>query len=163
MHSKSAVILGAPLACWGLFGCLTLLGQSADAAGLGALVWGVVWLAVAHIGRKPRALSRDRKYARRRGARSVWNGAVLTSVFLPLPVYLAALLLEYMGLAQVSVTVPLFAVLCVPAPLALWWMAIWPAVAPVEETLAPLGWREYRPQVPAGIIPPRNSSMRRAS
>lgn len=163
MRSKTSIILGAPLACWGLFGCLTLLGQNPDVSGIIAVMWGVLWLALVHFRRSPHWTARDRTAAPRRSGRTVWNAAVLTSLFLPLPVYFLALLFQYIGLAQVTLTIPLFAVLALPAPASLWWMALRPVTDRDEVVLVPVGWRHYTPEAPAGVIPPRNSGLRRAT
>ena len=161
MRSKTAIILGAPLACWGLFGCLVLLGQNADVAGAISVIWGALWLALVHFRRTPHWTASDRRQGTRRSGRTVWNGAVLASLFLPLPVYFLALCFEYIGLAQVTLTIPMFAVLGLPAPAALWWMALWPVTDRDEVTLVPMGWRHYTPAAPAGVIPPRNSGLLR--
>ncbi|MEP6617816.1 MAG: hypothetical protein ABJE47_00820 [bacterium] len=145
-----------------MFGCLVLLGQNADASGIISVIWGVLWLALVHFRRPPHWTARDRRPSNRRSGRTVWNGAVLASLFLPLPVYLLALFFESIGLAQVTLTIPLFAVLALPAPAALWWMALWPVTARDEIVLVPSGWRHFTPQAPVGVIPPRNSGMRRA-
>lgn len=162
MRSKTPIILGAPFACWGLFSCLTLLGQNADVAGIISVIWGALWLALVHFRRPPHWTARDRRVAYRRGGRTVWNSAVLASLFLPLPVYFIALFFQHIGIAQVTLTVPLFAVLGFPAPATLWWMALWPVADRDEVVLVPMGWRHYTPDAPAGVIPPRNSGLRRA-
>ena len=162
MRSKTAIILGTPIACWGLFGCLMLLGQNADVAGVAAGMWGALWLALVHFRKPPHWTARDRGRTNRRGGRTVWNGAVLASLFLPLPVYFLALFFERIGIAQVALTIPLFAVLGLPAPATLWWMALVPSAERDEVMLVPLGWRPFTPHAPSSAIPPRTPGMRRA-
>jgi hypothetical protein len=163
MRSNAAIILGVPVASWAVFGCLSLLGVPFDRAGAIAVGWGIAWLALSHFGRPPRWSTRDGRSARRRSSRSIWNGAIAASLFLPIPVYGIALLLESLQLAPVTLTLPLFAVLGLPAPTALWWMTLWPAAVQDEHTVVPVGWhpadlspiRVASPQGNAGLIPER--------
>src|SRR5260221_4836785 len=47
MRSNAAAILGAPIASWALYSCLSLVPISADVAGVLAVAWGGFWVGVA--------------------------------------------------------------------------------------------------------------------
>jgi hypothetical protein len=156
-------MLGTPAACWAVFGCASLL-DAGDAVGLSAAVaWGIVWLAVAYVVPTPRFVLRRVHAMRGRGARSlrgVWQAAVLSSLCLPLPVYLLAWLFARLHVAPSSLTLPMLAMLAVPAPAALWWMTLWPATEREEEMLRPVTRRSYRPMVSSTITPRHGSALR---
>lgn len=161
MPTATIAILGSPFACWAMYGCLEMLGLTGLPAVVAAIAWGVVWLAVAHLGRDS-VLVRRRRSMRGRGVpggRGVWSGAVLGSLFLPLPAYVITLLLEQLELVPVAVALPVLAILSLPAPTALWWMTLWPA-AMEDEMLRPIGWRRLTPHAPSSAIPPRNGPRR---
>jgi hypothetical protein len=161
MRTVTIAILGAPFAAWALHGCLLFLGVTEASAVAAAVVWGVLWLSVAHLGRSSK-LFRRRRSAEARGApggRGVWTGAVLSSFFLPVPIYGLAIGFEWLNVASASLTVPAFTLLALPLPSALWWMLLWPRVADRDgEIIHPLGWRRYTPHAPSGVIPPRKRS-----
>ncbi|MDB4883555.1 MAG: hypothetical protein JWL95_2321 [Gemmatimonadetes bacterium] len=157
MRTATIAILGSPFACWAMYGCLAILGISATPAAVAAVAWGVFWLAVAHFGRYARRLRRGRT-KRGRGApasRGLWMGALLGSFFLPIPIVLLTLLVDRFHVASAAVILPLFAMLAMPAPTALWWMALWPSTTDDEVIMHPIGWRRYTPHAPSVLIPPR--------
>jgi len=161
MRTVTVAILGSPFACWALYGCLAILGVSAGPAIIAAVAWGILWLAIVHFGRNSRLLRRNRPLRGRGtpGGRGMWTGAVLGSYFLPLPVWLLALLMDQLQVASASTILPVFALLALPAPTALWCMLLWPSSeAEEEEIMRPLGWRRYTPHAPAGVIPPRRGA-----
>jgi hypothetical protein len=157
MRTATIAILGAPFAGWALYGCLAILGFAGTPSVVVAILWGVIWLAIAHLGRNSRLFRRRRPVNGRGtpGGRGVWTGAVLGSFFLPIPVCLLTLLIDQFHIAPASVVLPLFAMLALPVPTALWWMMLWPAHDRDEEVMRPLGWRRYTPHAPSGVIPPR--------
>jgi hypothetical protein len=157
MRTATLAILGSPFACWALYGCLAILGVGVVPALAASIGWGVLWLAVAHLGRNS-WLVRRRPSGQGRGTpggRGMWTGAVLGTFFLPIPLVLLSLLAESLHIASSSMILPLFAMLAIPAPSALWWMLLRPTPEVPQEALRPLGWRKYTPHVSAGIIPPR--------
>jgi hypothetical protein len=161
MRTVTLAILGAPFAAWALHGCLALLGLGELPAIAAAVVWGAAWLTVAHLGPNTRLLRRRRGDTSRGapGGRGVWTGAVLTSLFLPLPVYGLGVALEWLDVAPASLTLPLLLMLALPAPGAMWGMLLWPGTSDREgEIIKPLGWRRYTPHAPSGVIPPRQGS-----
>jgi hypothetical protein len=158
MRSSVIAILGTPLACWGVLGCLNLLGVPGSTAIVGTVLWGMFWLTVVHVGRSPRFNARYRRDYRGRGSRNgrqLWNSAVASSLFLPLPVYLLSAMFELLHIAPSALTIPIFALLALPAPLSLWWMVVSPAerLWP-EEEFAPVGWRNLA--APPAIDPTRS-------
>jgi hypothetical protein len=157
MRTISLAILGAPFAAWAMYGCLAILGIPGPAAATIAVLWSVLWLAVAHRGPASKWLRRRRAGAR--GGHGAWSGALLCSYFLPVPVYASSALLEWIQLASAGVTLPVIAMLALPLPAALWWMLLWPSSTDVEgEIIHPLGWRRFTPHAPSGVIPPSRSS-----
>lgn len=163
MRTATIAILGSPFACWAMYGCLTLLGIGAMPAAVAAIVWGVLWLAIVHLGRNASLLRRRRSMRGRGvpGGRGVWTGAVLSSLFLPLPLYLLTALADRTQLAPVAVALPVLALLALPAPTALWWMTLWPVAQRDEEVLRPIGWRRYTPHASSASIPPRGGTRPR--
>jgi hypothetical protein len=160
MRTATIAILGSPFACWALHGCLEIMGVADGRAILVSIAWGILWLAVAHIGgrvRLARLMRVDQPIRRRgaRGGRGMWAGAVLSSCFLPLPVWLLTLLFDRLHIAPASMMLPVFALLALPVPTALWCMLLRPSSDGNEEIMRPLGWRRYTPHAPAGVIPPR--------
>jgi hypothetical protein len=157
MRTATVAILGTPFACWALYGCLAIVGVDGVPAIVAAIVWGVLWLAIAHLGRNARMLRRNRPSRGRGtpGGRGMWTGAVLGTFFLPIPVCLLTLLVDQLHIAPASVILPVFSLLALPAPTALWWMLLWPSPDHDEEVMRPIGWRRYTPHVPSGVIPPR--------
>ena len=163
MRTATLAILGSPFACWALYGCLEIIGIAVTPALVAAIAWGVLWLAIAHLGRNARIFRRARGAHSRGvpGGRGVWTGAVLGTFFLPIPVCLLSLLVDRLHIASASLILPLFAMLAIPAPSALWWMALWPATdEQPDEALRPLGWRRYTPHASSAAIPPRGGPMR---
>jgi hypothetical protein len=53
----------------------------------------------------------------------------------------------------------MLAMLAVPAPVALWWMTLWPATEREEEMLRPVTWRSHTPIVASTVTPPHGSSL----
>jgi hypothetical protein len=161
MRTIPLAILGAPFASWALTGCLAALGvPSVAAVGLAAL-WGALWLVVVHLGPASKLFRRRLGSGARGtpGGRGGWSGAVLCSLYLPIPVYALAVLLEWADVASASLTLPVLAILAAPLPAALWWMLLWPSSTDREgEIIHPLGWRRYTPHVPNAVIPPRKTS-----
>lgn len=161
MRTVTIAILGAPFAAWGLHGCLLLFGLPELPAIVAAILWGIAWLVVAHLGPNAGLLRRRRGGASRGapGGRGVWTGAVLGSLFLPLLVYALAVTLEWLDVASASLTLPLLLMLALPMPGAMWWMLLWPGTTDREgEIIKPLGWRRYTPHAPSGAIPPRRGA-----
>lgn len=157
MRTVPLAILGAPFAAWALYGCLAILGVAAPAAVVLAALWGVLWLAIVHLGPAWKLLRRRRGAGMRGapGGRGAWSGAVLCSLFLPIPVYVASVGLEWLEFAPAALTLPLLAMLAIPLPAALWWMLLWPSSTDREgEIIHPLGWRRFTPHAPSGVIPP---------
>jgi hypothetical protein len=160
MPTATIAILGAPFASWALYACLEIMGI-ADAPALAiAIVWGIVWLAVAHFGRSSWVAHRRRTEHGRRmpGGRAVWTGAVLGTFFLPVPIVLLSVLVSWLHIASASMILPLLTLLAVPVPSALWWIALWPDMEDPEEALSPIGWRQRTPHAPSVVIPPRRPS-----
>ncbi|MEO6525349.1 MAG: hypothetical protein ABIP93_01860 [Gemmatimonadaceae bacterium] len=157
MRTETIAILGTPFACWALYGCLAIMGVAGAPAIAAAIAWGVLWLVIAHFGRN--TLLRRRQSTRCRtapGGRGLWTGAVLGSYLLPIPVCLLTLLVVQLGVTSASMVLPLFVMLGMPVPSALWWMVLWPSQGNDAEVVRPLGWRRYTPHAPSGIIPPRS-------
>jgi len=165
MRTATLAVLGTPFACWALYACLATMGVTSTPGIVAAVLWGALWLAVAHFGRNSRLLRRRRPLRGHGtpGGRGVWAGAVLGSYFLPIPVAALTLLVDQLHIASGSVILPLFAMLAVPAPTALWWMLLWPTHDHDEEIMKPLGWRRYTPHAPLGAIPPRGAGPGRPS
>jgi hypothetical protein len=164
MRTATLAILGSPFACWALYGCLVILGVGGTQAIAMSIGWGVLWLAIAHLGRRSWLVRRRRRSDQGRGApggRGVWTGAVLGTFFLPIPLVLLSLLVSWLHIASSSMILPLFAMVAIPAPSALWWMVLRPTPEVPQEALRPLGWRKYTPHVAAGIIPPRGGPVGR--
>jgi len=159
MRTVPLAILGAPFAAWALYGCLVVLGVPATAAVVLAILWGVLWLAVVHLGPNVKPFRRRRTASPARGApggRGAWAGAVLGSFFLPIPIFAISVVLEWLEVASAALTLPLVAMLAVPLPAALWWMLLWPASDDADgEIIHPLGWRRFTPHVPTRLVPPR--------
>ena len=161
MRTVPIAILGAPFAAWALHGCLLILGVAEGPAVAVAIAWGVVWLAIVHMGPSAKLFRRRRTSTSRGtpGGRGVWTGAVLGSFFLPMPVYVLSLACEWLSFASASLALPLFAMLALPLPGALWWMLLRPATDDGDgEIIHPLGWRRYTPHAPHGVIPPRRGA-----
>jgi hypothetical protein len=162
MRTATLAILGAPFACWALYGCLAVLGVDGTPALVVSIVWGVAWLAVAHLGRRS-WLARRRRTEHGRGmpgGRGVWTGAVLSTFFMPIPIVLLSVLVEWLHIASASMILPLFTMLAMPVPSALWWIALWPTTEEAQETLRPIGWRQRTPHASSVVIPPRGGSLR---
>ncbi|HEX9484441.1 MAG TPA: hypothetical protein VF929_07660 [Gemmatimonadaceae bacterium] len=148
MRSNAAAILGAPIASWALYSCLSLVPISADVAGVLAVAWGVFWLGLAQF-------SAVRSV--RHGMRPTRAAAIFTSLFLPVPVYALTIASDMLEFVPVSVALPMFATLCASAPLLLWIMSFRPrgrrrASMPVVA----VEWKQYTPSAPKGVIPPRS-------
>jgi hypothetical protein len=161
MRTLPLAIIGAPFAAWALHGCLGALGAPELVAIVAAILWGMLWLVVAHLGPNARFLRARRGSGRRAipGGRGVWTGAVLGALFLPLAVYVLALALEWLAVAAAPLTIPLIALLAASVPGALWWMLLFPGVAAQDaDVVRPLGWRRFTPHVAAGTIPPRRDA-----
>lgn len=157
MRTIPLAILGAPFAAGALYGCLAILGVTTPVAVLLATAWGVLWLTIAHLGPNARLLRRRRVAGSRGipGGRGAWSGAVLCSFFLPVPVCVASLALEWLQFASAAFALPLLAMLALPLPAALWWMVLRPGSTDREgEIIHPLGWRRFTPHAPSGVIPP---------
>lgn len=171
MRSKTAAILGAPIACWALYGCLLLADVDADVAGASAIVWGVFWLALLQFGRslafgRSHGVVREGPVVRRPGGRALrthFGHAVLASLFLPIPIYALSLLFDAVHVMPFSVTLPLFAMLGTSAPATFWWTVFRPEPKRDDRILVLGGWHPVERTAPAGVIPPRNSSARLAS
>ncbi|MEO8560827.1 MAG: hypothetical protein ABI601_02055 [bacterium] len=162
MRTATLAILGAPFACWALYACLEIMGIGGTLALAVSIVWGTVWLAIAHVGRS-HWLTRRRRTDLGQGmpgGRGVWTGAVLGTFFLPIPIALLSVLVEWLHIASASMMLPLFTMLAVPVPSALWWIALWPNMEQPQETLRPIGWRQRTPHAPSGVIPPRGGAWR---
>ena len=162
MRTIPLAILGAPFAAWALYGCLAILGAEAPVAVVLAALWGLLWLAIAHLGPTARLFRRRRGAGSRGtpGGRGAWSGAVLCSLFLPIPVYAASVTLEWLRVAPAGFALPLLAMLALPLPAALWWMVLWPSSTDREgEIIHPLGWRRFTPHAPSVVIPPRKGSQ----
>lgn len=157
MRTATIAILGAPFASWALYGCLVLLGMAGTPAVVLAIVWGALWLAIVHLGRDSRLLRRRRPANSRGmpGGRGVWTGAVLGTFFLPIPICMLSILFEQLNIASATMTLPLFAMLALPIPSALWWMILWPTAEQEDEAMRPIGWRRYTPHASSAVIPPR--------
>lgn len=123
MRSNISAVLGSPIASWALFGCLTLAGLSWQTAGALALAWGAFWIGLSQLDGLARWISR-RTRAPRRSVRRRVRDAILATLFLPLPVYVLALVIDWFALAPNSVTVTMLAMLVVPVPLVFWWAAL---------------------------------------
>ena len=164
MRTFPLAILGAPFASWALYGCLAGLGAPSTVAVVLAALWGAFWLAVVHLGPTSK-LFRKRLGSGARGTpggRGTWSGAVLCSLFVPIPIYALATLLEWADVAAAPLTLPLLAMLAVPFPGALWWMLLWPSSTDREgEIIHPLGWRRYTPHAPSAVVPPRKGGESR--
>ena len=161
MRTVPIAILGAPFAAWAFHGCLLVLGAGEGLAIAAAAAWGVLWLAIVHLGpsAKPFRRRQTSKSRGTPGGRGVWTGAVLGSFFLPMPVYVLSLLCQWLDVASASLTLPLFTMLALPLPGALWWMLLRPATDDSDgEIIHPLGWRRYTPHAPSGVIPPRRGA-----
>lgn len=157
MRTIPLAILGAPFAALALYGCLAIIGVAAPVAVVLAVLWSVLWLAVAHLGPAPKP-SRRRRTGRRgtSGSRGVWSAAVLCSFFLPIPIYATSMAAEWLKVGSAALALPLLALLALPLPAALWWMVLWPSSTDREgEIIHPLGWRRFTPHAPSGVIPPR--------
>lgn len=163
MRTATIAILGSPFACLALYGCLAILGINGVPALAASVGWGVLWVAIAHLGRS-RWLVRRRQSVHARGlpgGRGAWTGAVIGTFFLPIPIVVLSLVVEWLRVAPASLILPLFAMLAIPAPSALWWMVLRPTPEVPQEALRPLGWRKYTPHVSAGVIPPRGGPIGR--
>lgn len=159
MRTSTIAIVIAPLACWAVLGCAALAGMNNGMAIAAAVLWGATWLTVAHAGRGLYSSSRHRsqRRGRNRTTHAIWRGAVMSSLLLPIPVYLLTILFDRLQIAPTSVTLPMFAMLALPAPASLWWTVLCPASDLDDETLTPIGWHRYTPHAPMSVIPPRNS------
>ena len=164
MRTVPLAIRGAPFAAWALYGCLTILGVAAPVAGVLAALWGVLWLVIVHLGPGSK-LFRRRGSAGTRGTpggRGAWSGAVLCSFFLPIPIYVASVGLEWLQFGSATLAVPLLAMLALPLPAALWWMVLRPNSTDRDgEIIHPLGWRRFTPHAPSGVIPPRKGPQQK--
>lgn len=163
MRTASLSIIGSPFACWALYGCLSIMGFDGTPAIAASIAWGALWVLVAHFGRNSWLIRRRRPVDGRGtpGGRGAWTGAVLGSFFLPIPIVVLSLLVEWLHIASAPMILPLFAMLAIPAPSALWWMVLRPTPEVPQEALRPLGWRKYTPHVSAGVIPPRGGPIGR--
>jgi hypothetical protein len=163
MRTATLAILGSPFACWALYGCLAILGADGMPAIAASIAWGAIWVAVAHLGRNSWLVRRRQSVHGRGtpGGRGAWTGAVIGTFFLPIPIVVLSLLVEWLHIASAAMILPLFAMLAVPAPSALWWMVLRPTTEVPQESLRPLGWRKYTPHVSAGVIPPRGGPIGR--
>lgn len=163
MRTIPLAILGAPFAAWTLYGCLAVLGVPAPLAVAITALWCTLWLAVVHLGPGFKLFPRRLRSGGRGipGGRGGWSGAALCSFFLPIPVWGASALLEWIDVAPAALTLPLLSMLAVPLPAALWWMLLWPSSTDRDgEIIHPLGWRRFTPHAPSGVIPPRKGSER---
>jgi hypothetical protein len=144
-------IIGAPVAAWALYGCLVLGAVQPDVAGIAAIAWGSCWIVIARLGSGRGGVSA-----------SMRGGAILTSLFLPLPVYVLTLSAEWLGFLPVSVGLPMFAMLCSAAPLLFWSMALRPRRRRRNsQPMMVMQFNHFEPRASAGSIPPRTSTMRR--
>ena len=154
MRTITLAIVGAPFAAWALHGCLVILGLGGMLAFGASAAWGVAWLAIAHVGPNAKIFRRRASGSRGiPGGRGVWTGAVLGSSFLPLPVYAVSVGLEWLRIADASLTLPLIGMLALPVPGALWGMLLWPSPADQDgEMVRPPGWRKFTPHVSSRAI-----------
>ena len=162
---QAAAILGAPIACWALYGCLMMAEVNADIAGALAVIWGVPWLALAHFGHAPRWVTRTRRSGRRYGSRTGrahWNGAVLASLFIPVPIYFVTVIFEWTNLMPISAALPMVAILASAAPAAFWWIALTPPPPHEEGVVLPIARVRNVPDARRSVIPPRTTAVRRA-
>lgn len=136
MRSSTSIILGGPIASWALYGCLTLAGLSWHAAGAIALAWGALWIGLSQLHGVARRISRETRASRRAIRRRLMN-AILATLFVPLPVYILALVLQWFALAPAAVMVTMMATLLVPVPFMFWWAAFKPA-EPRDENMMPV-------------------------
>ena len=145
IRPRTIAIVGAPLAAWALFGCLTLSGMAPDYAGAIAFAWAFFWILIARI-------------ASGRGGvpGSMRRGAIVASLFCPLPVYLLSLAADGLAVLPSQVGLPMFATLFGTAPLLLWLLSLRPRRKGRNSgPLMVMQWHEYDPHAPAGSIPPR--------
>lgn len=158
MRTSTLAILLSPLACWAVLGCAAMVGVDGNVAAAVAVLWGATWLTIVHAGRGLYATTgRRRSAGRARTTRTIWRGAVLSSLLLPIPVYLLTILFDRLQIAPTAVTFPMFAMLALPAPASLWWMVLCPAAEPDDDTITPIGWHRYSPHAPMAAIPARGS------
>ena len=159
MRTSTLAIIAAPLACWAVLGGAAQMGMDERVAVAAAVLWGALWLTIAHAGRG--LYSASRRSSRGRGGdgttRSIWRATVLSSMLAPIPVYLLSVLFDRLAIAPASVTLPMFAMLALPVPASLWWTVLCPAADLDEESIAPIGWHRYTPCAPLAVIPPRGS------
>ncbi len=144
MRSSTSIILGGPIAAWALYGCLTLAGLSWHAAGTIALAWGALWIGLSQLHGLARRISRETRASRRAIRRRLMN-AILATLFVPLPVYMLALVLQWFALAPAAVTVIMLATLVVPVPFILWWAVLKPAEPRDAYMLPVLVYQPSRP------------------
>lgn len=152
MQPVSIAIIGAPVGAWALYGCLSLAGVSNEAAVTAGTAWAVFWMAMARFGTHRGGV-----------AGSMLGGAIVTSLFAPLPIYLLTIASAWLSFVPVGVGLPMFTTLCSAAPLLFWIMALKPRRR--RQPTAPLmvmQFTQYNPRQPAASLPPRNSTMRRA-
>lgn len=159
MRTTALLVLGAPAATWAAYDCLAAAEVEPGRALPIALAWTVGWAALSRLAWSSRWMAERHRRRRGRGghgSRPVWRAALLTSMLLPLPLSLGAHLLAALGLAPLAIVVPMLAMLALPVPLSLWWMAFWPAIEREEEILSPVGWRVARavtPLAPLDAVP----------
>ncbi len=152
IRPRALAVIGAPLAGWALFGCLTLAEVGTESAGALAVLWSVFWVAAGWLGTRRGGLTA-----------SLRGGAIVTSLLLPVPTYLLTLGAAWLALVPSAVGLPMFAILCSSAPLFFWSLTV--KSKRRQRNSGPMmvmDWHHYDSQAPAGSIPPRNSSMRRA-
>ncbi len=139
-----------------MVGCLALVGVEGDRAALIAVMWALLWVVVAQLGHSSNALSpRGRSRARGRApsnGRNLWSAAVLASLLLPVPLYFATLTVQQLQLAPSNAMLPMFAILSLPAPGTLWWMAL-RAAFKRDQALRPLGWQRLQARPAVGAVP----------
>src|SRR5262249_51765919 len=146
-HHRSLTIIASPIAAWALFACLTLIGVGSDVSGIGAVVWGVLWIGVAWVRVRSGGLSG-----------SLRGGAIGATLLVPVPVFLLTELVDILASIPASVAVPMFSVLCSAAPLLLWTLTLRQKQGRRRsEPMLVIPWHQYDPHAPAGAIPPRTT------
>lgn len=91
------------------------------------------------------------------------GGAIITSLFLPVPTYLLTIAAQWLAFLPASVGLPMFGILCSSAPLFFWSLTLKSQRRRRNSgPMLVMDWHHYDSNAPAGSIPPRTSSMRRA-
>jgi hypothetical protein len=140
------------MAAWAFFGCLALADVSSANATALAVVWAALWIALGWVGTQRSGVTA-----------SMRAGAILTSMFLPIPVYLLTVASAWLTLIPSSAGLPMFALLCSSAPMFFWSLTLKNRRRRRHSgPMLVMSWHHYQSKAPESAIPPRTSQFRRA-